>query len=132
MVREPAGSEAKKLVDAARWLYGGGPAYCRACRKTRGEDSQCEPCEKPEIWPEHQHALQVFVACQTQWRTGGLGGVIGLDYCAVAQVMRWQGVPVRRRADVWQDVQVLEAEALAVFREHQKSTQDRQGGAARL
>ena len=31
------------------------------------------------IWPEHLEVLEMFLRCQTQWRSGP-NGVIGLDY----------------------------------------------------
>jgi hypothetical protein len=36
--------------------------------------------------PENGEALELWSAIDTQWRVGGMGGVIGLDWTAVAAI----------------------------------------------
>jgi len=60
------------------------------------------------VWPENQQAVEVFLDCQTQWRTTG-SGVIGLDYGVVMAVASMHGA-----ADplaLLRDVQVMEIRA---------------------
>lgn len=71
-----------------------------------------------EIWPCNWPAVQVFVACATQWRwllaaTQALR--VGLEYTAVEAVMRMQRVPARERPAVLARVQVMERAALQVW-----------------
>ena len=40
-----------------------------------------------EVWEENWQALGIFLKVQTQWRVG-MGGLIGLDYSAVAWVLK--------------------------------------------
>ena len=51
------------------------------------EDQAPEPAEFP-VLPENWDACQLYLAVQTQWRTGSMGGLIGLDYNAVDVVLR--------------------------------------------
>lgn len=56
----------------------------------------------------------------TQWRTAGMGGVTGLDYVAVGNVMRWMGVPASRRGETFEALQVMEAAALPLINERRE------------
>jgi len=55
-------------------------------------------------------------AMGTQWRTGACG-VTGLDYAVLPGVMRLIGVPAKDRPTVFQDIRVMESEAIAVMAE---------------
>ena len=81
--------------------------------KAYGADASALPerLTKPvefEVWPEHEEAVLLFLRCQTQWRTTS-GGVMGLDYGVVLQVMDLYAVEDRRRT--LEDLQVMEARA---------------------
>lgn len=58
-----------------------------------------------DAWP----ALMMFLDCQTQWRTGP-GGLIGLDYGAVAWLFRLRSVA--DESAMLSDLQIIEAEIL--------------------
>lgn len=73
-----------------------------------------EPAPPCEVWADHWPAVRLFIAVQSQWRTGP-AGPIGLDYSALPAWVR-PGGP-RRGRRVLQALQVLEAEALAWFAE---------------
>ena len=70
------------------------------------------------VWREHWAAVCLFLACSTQWRVLSLSGGmapgrlvwLGLDYQAVRVVAEARGVAVD--ADLWDQLQVLEAESL--------------------
>lgn len=67
-----------------------------------------------EIWPDGWLSFLVMDAMSTQWRTGA-GGATGLDYGVLHGVMRLVGVPAKDRQTVFQDIRVMESEALAVM-----------------
>ena len=55
----------------------------------------------------------MFVACQTQWRSGPMGGVLGLDYPGVESVMRMKRV--KDKPAMFEDLRVMELAALKVL-----------------
>lgn len=69
-----------------------------------------------EVWPENWAAVEVFEALSTQWRTGPMGGVIGLDYAAIPAVLRLMDVPRDQWRVLFTDLREMESEALAVMR----------------
>lgn len=62
----------------------------------------------PDAWP----AVQMFLRCQTQWRTT-MNGLLGLDYGAVAWLLRLYEVEDQR--SMLEDLQVMEAAVMAVL-----------------
>jgi hypothetical protein len=81
--------------------------------KAYGADVSALPerMQKPsefEVWPEHEDAVLLFLRCQTQWRATS-GGVMGLDYGVVLQLMDLYAVS--RRRDVLEDLQIMEGRA---------------------
>ena len=71
-----------------------------------------------DVWPDNLQAVNVFVAMGSQWRAG-MAGPTGLDYASLPVVMRMQGI---KRADwpqVFDEVRVLENEALATIAKRQ-------------
>ena len=68
-----------------------------------------------EVWPENLRALELFIACRTQWRFGPQGGVLGLDYQGVAALFRMKRV--KDQDAMLADLQVMEAAALEVLNE---------------
>ena len=74
------------------------------------------------IWPDNLAPFEVFAALQTQWRVG-MGGPTGLDYAAVPVVMEMQEVAPGDRRRVFEDLRVMEAEALRVFADGRKQHQ---------
>jgi hypothetical protein len=71
------------------------------------------PAQDPvhfEVLPENWEAVQFFLRCQTQWRIRGMGGMIGLDYGAVAWLLRLYRAENHRA--ILEDLQVMEAAVL--------------------
>ena len=67
-----------------------------------------------EVWLENWPAVELFMRCQTQWRTGP-AGLLGLDYGAVlAMANLWS---VGRAREVMSGVQIIEATILAQLSE---------------
>ena len=71
---------------------------------------QSPPPERFEVEPDAWYAVQMFLRCQTQWRTGPKG-VIGLDYLALDLLFRLHGA--LDPATMLEDIQVIEGEILA-------------------
>ncbi len=67
-----------------------------------------------ELWPENVTPKVVFEAMGSQWRIG-FSGPTGLDYGALAGVMRLLGVPGDAEIDVFDGVRVMESAALRMM-----------------
>ena len=65
-----------------------------------------------EVWEENWPVLEMFLRCQTQWRTT-MSGVLGLDYGAVAWVLKLYEVEDQRA--LLEDLQVMEAAAMVTI-----------------
>jgi hypothetical protein len=65
-----------------------------------------------EVWEENWPVLEMFLRCQTQWRTT-MNGVLGLDYGAVAWLFRLYEVEDQRA--LLEDLQVMEGAAMMVL-----------------
>jgi hypothetical protein len=68
-----------------------------------------------EIWPENLDAYQVFTCMSTQWRVG-MSGATGLDYSALREVWQRLKIPQSARDDIFQDIRIMENEALKTMR----------------
>lgn len=66
----------------------------------------------PDLWP----VFELFEALSTQWRTG-MCGPTGLDYGVIRDVAAMIGMKKKQINEVFFDLQVMEAEALAVMAE---------------
>ncbi|WP_440411153.1 DUF1799 domain-containing protein [Neorhizobium petrolearium] len=69
-----------------------------------------------EVWSRNMESLRAFLAIETQWRAiATMAGVLwtGLDYTAVDMVLHRFHSPDY----VFDDVRLMESEALAVFAE---------------
>lgn len=72
--------------------------------------------EDVEIWLDNWPVFRLFNALGTQWRTGACGAT-GLDYTAIRDVASYIGIKKRQIPELFPDLQVMEAEALAVMAE---------------
>lgn len=63
---------------------------------------------EPDAWP----AVEMFLRCQTQWRSG-VAGLLGLDYVAVELLFRLYGAKEPDR--LLEDMQVIEGEILTLI-----------------
>lgn len=64
-----------------------------------------------EVWEENWQALGIFLKVQTQWRVG-MNGPIGLDYSAVAWVLKL-AVPEDQHLTLLDDLQIMERAVLS-------------------
>jgi hypothetical protein len=71
-----------------------------------------QPREDFEIWEENWPVVEMFLRCQTQWRTT-MNGVLGLDYGAVAWLFKMYAVEDPRA--LLEDLQIMEAAAMMVI-----------------
>ncbi|WP_429515901.1 DUF1799 domain-containing protein [Pseudomonas frederiksbergensis] len=69
-----------------------------------------------EVWPDNWPAFCLFNALSTQWRTGACGAT-GLDYTSIRDVAGYLGIKKKQIAEIFHDLQVMEAEALLVMSE---------------
>lgn len=69
-----------------------------------------DPPQEPlcDVWAELWPAVRLFVAMKTQVRTGGMGGVLGLDYSVLPLVQRRLALPRRQGRQLFADLQVME------------------------
>lgn len=73
-----------------------------------------------ETWPDTEPAIHLFIALQTQWRTGP-SGAIGLDYAVIPVVLRLHSIPRALWRDAFDDLRVLEDEMLTAIAEERKA-----------
>lgn len=69
-----------------------------------------------EVWSDNWKSFLVMDSMWTQWRTGACGAT-GLDYGVLPEVMKLVGVPAKDRPRIFQDIRVMESEAIAVMAE---------------
>lgn len=60
--------------------------------------------------------MALLLAMRTQWRFG-MSGATGMDYSVLPEMWRRMRVPVDERDQVFSDLQVMEAAALAAMHE---------------
>lgn len=72
--------------------------------------------DRQEVYPDVLPAANVLIAMATQWRTG-YAGATGLDYSALPHVFRLLGVRKRDRPSLFEDLRVMESEALRTMRD---------------
>lgn len=68
-----------------------------------------------EVLPANWDAVRVFIRCETQWRAGPMGGLLGLDYPGVEAAMRMMGV-VSTPA-LFEQLRTLEVESINTLAE---------------
>lgn len=69
-----------------------------------------------EVLPENWPTLRAWLAVQTQWRFGGMGTPVGLDYTAVDVAMRRLGM-ADDDGEIFAGLQVMEIAALGAVRD---------------
>jgi hypothetical protein len=68
-----------------------------------------QPANDFEVLEENWPVVEMFLRCQTQWRTT-MSGVLGLDYGAVAWLLKLYEVEDPRA--LLEDLQIMEAAAM--------------------
>lgn len=77
--------------------------------------SQAQEQDEFEVWPENWDTVQLFLLVQTQWRTGSMGGVIGLDYTAIDSAVRFAEMDVT--PEMFKGLRVMESSAVNALNE---------------
>lgn len=72
--------------------------------------------EDVEVWADAWPAFCLFEALGTQWRLGP-GGPSGLDYAAIPGTAKMIGLNRRELSESFNDLRVMENEAMAVMAE---------------
>nr|BAR27013.1 unnamed protein product [uncultured Mediterranean phage uvMED] len=70
-----------------------------------------------EVWPDNWPAVEMFLRCQTQWRTTS-AGVCGFDYVALEWLFRLY--EVEDQPTVLENLQVMEAAAVKILNKESK------------
>ena len=72
--------------------------------------------EDPDFWvdAENWDAVETFIRCGTQWRSGPMGGVFGLDYPGVKTVLDITQSPTRHH-EIFTALQIMEQAAMAII-----------------
>lgn len=78
------------------------------------QDSGCE------IWQENLESFSVFQALTTQWRISDMGYFFGLNYPAVESVLNMMGFNRKRKAEIFEDIRIMENAALEVLNKEKK------------
>ena len=68
-----------------------------------------------EVWPENWQTLEIFTRMMTQWKSGPMGGFIGMDYSALPFMFKLYLVEDQK--ECFESIQVMELAALEVFNE---------------
>ena len=69
-----------------------------------------------EVWPENWPAWCLYARVSTQWRVGGMGTYIGLDYTPLFAIMQAMGLQGEEWHQTFDDIRVIECAALQFFR----------------
>jgi hypothetical protein len=72
-----------------------------------------------EVWDENWSAVEMFLRCQTQWRTT-MNGVLGLDYGALKWLFSLY--PVEDPHLLLEDLRVMEATVVATVNKTERLT----------
>jgi hypothetical protein len=75
--------------------------------------------ESFEIWPENEESISLFSSVSTQWRMGA-GGPTGLDYVALFGRMDRMKLDDQTHERLFQDIRVIESEALSILNNRDK------------
>jgi hypothetical protein len=73
-----------------------------------------------EVFEDCWESVELFCALGSQWRIiAGMGGAFwqGLDYTAIEPCLRLRGVPRKRWAAFFDDLQIMQTAAAAVLNE---------------
>ncbi len=73
--------------------------------------------ENFEVWEEHWQSVMFFLKMMTQWRTT-MGGVIGFDYNVLQ--MLFEMYDIDNRKEIFEDIQVMEREAMIHLNKEKK------------
>lgn len=81
---------------------------------------KAQEADEFEVWAENWDTVQLFLLVQTQWRTGSMGGVIGLDYTAIASAVRFAEVDVT--PEIFDGLRIMESAAVTALNEETQSS----------
>ena len=110
-----AGSQEKKLEEAVDYLFSGPDDKSELMADAKAFGLALPEPDAPEdfeVWPDNWPAVEMFLRCQTQWRTTA-SGVCGLDYSAVEWLFRLY--EVEDQPTVLENLQVMEAAAVKIL-----------------
>ena len=95
-------------------------------RVQHAKEAEAEENETPdffEVLVENWKALSCFQQLATQWRIG-FNGATGLDYTAVINFLQLQGGNRKARKELFEEIQLIEAGALAAMSEAKRKEEN--------
>jgi hypothetical protein len=115
------GGRTKKLTEHAEWRFGEKGEIARAVAKTeallrRKAESEGRPYvprfdsstfEPPALSPANADAWELFLSCQSQVITAGLGSVIGIDESTLKWKMDLLEIPADEQLDTLEKFQLI-------------------------
>lgn len=125
----------KKLIEAARYWAGGdkneqsirvdqdvkdGLRMANAPQEVIDQSLHAASVDVPhdlEISPENWLSVTLFFSLSTQWMISDLGQYIGIRYESLESSMNMCNINQRRRPSVFEDIRIMESEALKILRE---------------
>ena len=97
------------------------------CKTVCGSPRDCNGCDYrvPDLDPANLIIADLWKRVCTQWRVGGMGGPVGLDYSAVDIAARWMGIEIVPR--IFDGIRALECVTLEEQAEHLKQVESENG-----
>lgn len=89
-----------------------GPEYCKACRKARKTESDCDACPRPELLPENVQAIELFSAVQTQWQRRERDVLEGFNYAGVKAAADM--LQMKEIKPTFEKLRIMEKEVLTI------------------
>ena len=68
-----------------------------------------------EVWPENMPAINLYSRIYTQWRTGGMGRVLGLDYNVLFHCMDKLKLSEQDYEWMFDDIRSIESAAISIM-----------------
>jgi len=74
-------------------------------------------CHKDtDVYPDNENSVLVFMDMLTQWRVGGMGGAVGLDYNVFPIIFKIRNIDEHEQPEVFDNVRIMERAALIAMR----------------
>ncbi|MGZ3743860.1 MAG: DUF1799 domain-containing protein [Pseudobdellovibrionaceae bacterium] len=86
----------------------------------KAETPEPQKASDLEVFEENKDAVNVFISVLTQWNTGGMGTIVGLNYQSVEFVFRL--LKIKNQADCFAKIRVMESHALKLIKDENGST----------
>lgn len=100
-----------------------GPGRKNRNRPVEKKDPPCGTC-RPEILPDNDEAVSVYLRCSDQWRVAPSGLRMGLEAGSVESVMRL--MRVRERLECFDKVRLISSEVAGMLAQEAEKEREKQ------